>query len=190
LIDRIVARVNTDVILLSDIRALSRYQQLVEGKSETDAQILDRLVDQWIVHNEAQVAQFPPPKDEAIDHAAERLRQSFQTPQEYDARRKQVGLSEPEVRAMLASQLYLSGYLDSRFRPSVQITDKEIEDFYQNALIPRAKARGQAPPSLEAARNQIHEALVEKGINDQAERWIDESRARVHVQKMLDEDAK
>ncbi|MBV8515185.1 MAG: hypothetical protein JO260_07775, partial [Acidobacteria bacterium] len=48
-IDRIVARVDTDIILLSDVRALQRYQQLVDGKSETDAQVLDRLIDQWIV---------------------------------------------------------------------------------------------------------------------------------------------
>ena len=41
-VDRIVARVENDVILLSDIRALSRYQQFLNGKSETDAQILDR----------------------------------------------------------------------------------------------------------------------------------------------------
>jgi len=31
-IDRIVARVDTDIILLSDVRALERYQQLVDGK--------------------------------------------------------------------------------------------------------------------------------------------------------------
>jgi hypothetical protein len=55
-IDRIAARIENDVILLSDVRLLSRYQLLVEGKSEDDAQILNRLIDQWIVRNEATVA--------------------------------------------------------------------------------------------------------------------------------------
>ena len=58
-LDRIVARVENDIILLSDIQALSRYQQLVDGKSETEEQILDRLIDQWIVRTEADVAHFP-----------------------------------------------------------------------------------------------------------------------------------
>ena len=40
-IDRIVARIESDVILASDIRLLSRYQLLVEGKAESDAEILD-----------------------------------------------------------------------------------------------------------------------------------------------------
>ena len=35
-IDRIVARVDVDIILLSDVKALERYQQLVDGKSESD----------------------------------------------------------------------------------------------------------------------------------------------------------
>jgi len=59
IVDRIVARVENDIILLSDIRALSRYQLFLDGKSETDAQILERLIDQWIVRTEASVSRFP-----------------------------------------------------------------------------------------------------------------------------------
>jgi hypothetical protein len=62
-VDRIAARVENDIILLSDIRALSRYQQFLDGKSETDAQILDRLIDQWMVRTEADVSRFPHPTE-------------------------------------------------------------------------------------------------------------------------------
>ena len=91
---------------------------------------------------------------------------------------------------MVASQLYLSNYLDSRFRPAVQIDPKEIEDFYQTAIVPRAKARGQEPPTLDAARDTIQEALIQNGINQQAEQWLKESRLRLHVETFLDEVAK
>ena len=87
-IDRIVARVDVDIILLSDVRALQRYQQLVDGKSETDAQVLDRLIDQWIVRNEADTAQFPHPAPDAIDKGVERVQKSFTSPEEYETRRK------------------------------------------------------------------------------------------------------
>jgi len=66
-IDRIVARVENDVILLSDVRLLARYQLLVEGKSESDADILDRLIDQWIVRNEPRLPRTPQPSDAEID---------------------------------------------------------------------------------------------------------------------------
>ena len=189
-VDRIVARVENDVLLLSDVRALSRYQQFLDGKSETDAQILDRLIDQWIVRTEADVSHSPRPSEADIDRGLSRVRNSFGSEQEYEARRKQAGLSEQDERAMVASQLYLSNYLDSRFRPAVQIDPKEIEDFYQTAVVPRAKARGQDPPTLDAARDTIQEALIQNGINHQAEQWLRESRLRLHVEKFLDEVAK
>jgi hypothetical protein len=120
----------------------------------------------------------------------ERLVRSFASAEEYESRKKQSGLSDAEVRRMVAAQLYLSNYLDSRFRPSVQIDAKAIEDFYQKAVIPRAQARGQTPPPFEAARESIQEALVQGGINEQADRWLKESRARLHVDKLLGEETK
>jgi hypothetical protein len=190
IVDRIVARVENDVILLSDIRALSRYQQFVDGKSESDAQVLDRLIDQWIVRTEMDVAHFPHPSDADIDRSLSGLKKSFASEEEYEARKKQCSLSEAELRAMAASQVHMSNYLDSRFRPAVQLDSKAIEDFYQNAVVAAAKARGQEPPTLEAARDLIEEALVQRGINEQADVWLKESRARLHIEKLLDEDKK
>ena len=189
-VDRIVARVENDIILLSDVRALARYQQFLDGKRETDDQILDRLIDQWIVRTEAEASHFPQPSEADIDRGLSRVRDSFRSDEEYQARMKQAGLSEQDVRAMVVSQLYLSNYLDSRFRAAVHIGQKEIEDFYQTAVVPRAKARGQEPPGLDAARDSIQEALVQNGINQQAERWLKESRLRLHIEKSLDEVAR
>jgi hypothetical protein len=190
IVDRIVARVENDIILWSDIRALSRYQQFLDGKSETDAQILDRLIDQWIVRTEASVSRFPQPSDADIDRDLERIQKSFASKDEFEARRKQIGLSVAEIREMVATQLYLSNYLDSRFRPGVQIDPKTIDDFYEKSVVPRAKARGQEPPPLDTARDFIQEALVQRGINDQADQWLIESKARLHIEKFLDQAAK
>jgi hypothetical protein len=190
IVDRIVARVEDGVILWSDVRELSRYQEFLDGKPETDAQILDRLIDQWIVRTEAEVSRSPQPSEADIDRSLSRLRSSFNSEQEYETRKKQAGLNDQEIRAMAAAQLYLSNYLDSRFRPAVQIDPKAIEDFYQNAVVPRAKARGQEPPTLEASRDYIQEALVQSGINEQAEKWLKESRLRLHIEKLLEEGPK
>ena len=186
IVDGIAARVENDIILLGEIRTLSRYQQFLDGKSETDAQILDRLIDQWVVRTEADLSHFPHPYDAEIERDLERLRKSFASAEQYEARRKQSGLSEAELRSIVASQLYLNNYLDSRFRPSVQVDSKAIEDFYASTVVPQAKARGQEPPTLDAAHELIQEALVQRGINEQAEKWLKESRARLHVEILLD----
>jgi hypothetical protein len=190
IVDRIAARIENDIILLSDVRTLSHYQQFLDGKSETDSQILERLIDQWIVRTEANASRFPQPSDAEIERGVERVRKSFNLAEEYEARKKQSGLSDAQVREMAAAQLYLSNYLDSRFRPGVQVDPKTIDDFYQKSVVTRAKARGEEPPPLDAARELIQEALVQRGINDQADQWLIESKARMHIEKLLDEAAK
>jgi hypothetical protein len=190
LVDRIVARIENDVILLSDMRELSRYQMFVDGKTESDDKLLDRLIDQWIVRNEANVSRIAQPSDADVDKSIARLKRSFSSPGEYEERRKQSGLSEQELRGMTRSQLYLSNYLDSRFRPVIQIEEKQIEEFYQTRVISRAESRGQSPPTLEAAHDYIQEALVQRAINEQADKWLKESRGRVRVDILLQEGQK
>jgi hypothetical protein len=189
-IDRIVARIENDIILLSDVRQLNRYQVFLDGKAQSDAEILNRLIDQWIVRNEASVARFPKPSDDDVNRSIERLKRSFSSPEEFQERQKQSGITDEEIRQFVGAQLYLSGYLDSRFRPAIQIDEKAIEDFYKNRVVPRAESRGQTPPTLENARDFIQEALVQRAINDQADRWLKESRSRVRVEIMLDEKPK
>jgi hypothetical protein len=186
-IDRIAARVEGDVILLSEIRELARYQLLMDGKSESDEQILNRLIDQWVVRNEANLARFPAPSDEDVERSITGLKRSFSSPGEFEARKKQAEFSDPELRHMLRSQLFLSNYLDARFRPSIQIADTDIENFYKTRVVPRAESRGQTAPALDAARDYIQEALVQRAINEQADKWLKESRPRLRVENLLTE---
>jgi Zn-dependent M16 (insulinase) family peptidase len=190
LLDRMVARVENDIILLSDVRELSRYQQFVDGKAESDKEILDRLIDQWIVRNEAKAALFPQPSEEDVDRSLRRLKRSFSSPEAFEERKKQSGLTDEDILHMLKSQLYLSNYLDTRFRPSIQIDEPAIDDYYKTRVVPRAESRGQTPPTIEAAHDFIQEALVQRAINVQADKWLKESRIRVRVDNLLGEDSK
>src|SRR5260370_13014996 len=106
----------------------------------------ERLVDQWIVRTEANVSRCPQPSDAEIERSLERLRNSFTSTQEYEARRRQSGLNDAEIREMVAAQLYLTNNTDSRFRSGVQIDPTTIEDFYQKPPVPQPKPTGQAPP--------------------------------------------
>jgi hypothetical protein len=189
-IDRIVARVENEVILLSDIAQLAEYQIFVDGKAESDDQILERLIDQWIVRTEAAAARFPQPSDQDVQRSLARLKRSFSSPEAFEERKKQSGLTDDEILRQLKSQLYLSNYLDSRFRASIQIDDNAIAEFYKNRVVPRAESRGQTPPTLEAAHDFIQEALVQGAINEQADKWLKESRSRVRVENLLNENTK
>ncbi len=128
-VDRIAARVENDIILYSDIRMLSRYQQLVNGTSEGDAQILDRLIDQWIVRTEAEVARFPLPSDAEIQRSVERLQKSFASAEEYETRKKQSGLNDAEIRRIAASQCISTTILIRVFDQRCRLTQRRSRIF-------------------------------------------------------------
>src|SRR5436853_684621 len=107
-LDQIAARVETDIILLSQVRILSRYQMLVDGKAESDAAILDRLIDQWIVRKEAEASRFPATSDVDVERGMQRLMRSFAKREDFDAQRTKAGLSEADVRQIVVAQTYLS----------------------------------------------------------------------------------
>jgi parvulin-like peptidyl-prolyl isomerase len=187
-VDRIVARIEGDIILLSDVEKLSHYQKFLDGKSQSNEEILQLLIDQWVVRTEAETSRFPAPSPADVQRNVDRVKKSFASPAEYEARKDEAGLTDAEISEMAGAQLYLSNYLDSRFRPAVQIDAKAIEDYYQTGVVARAKARGVQPPTFEAARDLIQEFLVQQGINDEANRWLKESRNGLHVENLLNAD--
>ena len=179
-VDRLAARVESDVILLSEVRQLGAYQQLLDGKRESDAQLLDRLIDQWIVRTEAEASRFPRPAAADVEREVEELKKALPAGQQFGGT-----LREADVRSLVAEQLYLSAYLDSRFRPAVQVEPQAIDDYYATTLVPQAGSRGETPPPLESVRDSIRELLIQRGINEQADRWLKERRARLHVEKEI-----
>jgi len=78
--DRIVARVEEEIILQSDVEQLARIRCLVDGKAESEAAILDRLIDQWIVRKEAEASRFPAASDVDVERGMQRLMRSFVNP--------------------------------------------------------------------------------------------------------------
>src|SRR2546422_8219180 len=108
-VDRIVAHVEDDVLFQSELRELGQFQQLAGGQSETDAQLLDRLVDQWIVKTEADTARFPPPSDADVDRQVEHLRQQLASSGALESRlqRSEEHTSELQSRLHLVCRLLL-----------------------------------------------------------------------------------
>ena len=92
-----------------------------------------------------------------------------------------VGLSPAAIRRMLTQQLYLARFLDFRFRPAVQVDQKQIEDYYRSELLPPLQARGQTLPSIESVAETIREVLVQRAISARAAQWLDETRQRVKI---------
>jgi len=181
-VDRIVAHVEDDIILLSEQHELAAYQQLVDGQAEPDDKLLNELIEQWVVNNEATQAHFPQPAASEVDREAQRVESSFPTPQAYAQRLIELGLTADAVRRIVTRQIYLARYLDYKFRPEVQVDDDAVAKYYNDQLAPELKAKGQTAPPLDAVSDEIREVLTQRGINDRAATWFDETKSRLRIE--------
>jgi parvulin-like peptidyl-prolyl isomerase len=182
-VDRIVARVENNIITASEVEELARFQQLVNGHSESDAKLIDQLIEQWVVRTEAAATGFPEPSAGDVTLALERLGKQFPSPEAFRGRLRELDLSEAAVRRMLRAQIYLGRYIDYKFRPVVQIERGAVEKYYREEFMPGLQAKGEAVPPLSAVREQIGELLTQKQISERAARWLEESKSRLRIER-------
>ena len=181
-VDRIVARIEGDIILLSQVRELCAFQELVEGRSESDDKILQELIEQWVVETEATASHFPEPAPSEVDRKCARLQDALGGPEIYSARLNDLGLSANQVRQLLSRQIYVERYLDSKFRPSVRIEPADIELYYQKELLPEMMKKKQPAPDRTAVEEQIRELLIQRGISDLTTKWLEETKSRLKIE--------
>jgi hypothetical protein len=180
-VDRIVAHIEDDIILQSQVRELGAFQQLIEGRAEKDDQLLNELIEQWVVQTEASASHFPEPAQSEVDRELARLAGRFSSPTAYSARLNEVGLTGTQVREMLARQIYVERYLDYKFRPSVQVGSADIDAYYQKELLPELAKKNQPAPPRAQVEDQIREVLIQRGISNLTEKWLDETKSRLKI---------
>jgi len=183
-VDRIIARIEGDVLLQSDLRELGEFQQLQGTKVEPESTRLDELIDQWVITHEGQAAQFSQPSDADVTASLEQLKKNLGGDDIFQKRLKETGLSVASVRRILARVLFYSRYLDYKFRTAAQIDSAAEEKYYNTEFAEQLEARGEKPPPLDSVRPQIHELLVQEDISKRAAEWLTESRSRLKVERV------
>jgi len=181
-VDRILATVEGEVITLSEVRELGAFNRLTGESQLSDYELLQRLINQWIVTSEAAASRFPPSSPAQLDIAYDQLGASFPSPEAYRSRLRELGLGDAAVRRQLERQLLLARYLDQKYRFLVRVEDPSVEAYYREEFVPRVQARGEKPPAFDSVRERVREILTQQEITRLAERWLDESRARLRIE--------
>ncbi len=181
IVDGVAARIEGDIITESEVRELSAFQLLVDGKSKPRGDVINELADQWIVRGEAKTELFPSPSKEDVDRAYQQFVKQFPSADVFKARCAAAGLSDAAVRRMIEQQLYLSRFLDYRFRPQAQMEPQDIEAYYEKEFVPQLKAHNEAVPSVDSVADTIREVLIQRAINDNSTKWLDDTRGRLQI---------
>jgi hypothetical protein len=182
IVDRIVVRIEDDILTQSDLDQLAAYQKLVTGSADSTDRLTQELIEQWIVNSEAEAAHFPAAPETEVTSDIADIEKKFPNLDAYRARLAELGLSADDVHQMVARQTYLERYLDSKFRDSVQIDPKAVEKYFDEQLVPTLQKQGQPMPALGEVQDHIRELLTEQEITRLADQWLDESKGRLRIE--------
>jgi hypothetical protein len=115
-IDRVVAVVAGDIIMLSDVRA-ARELGLVaaDDAADPDRAVLSQLIDRALILDEVERYAPPEPAADAIDRAYRAVRARFASDDVFALALGRVGFDEKQLKGILRQNLRIRAYLDQRF---------------------------------------------------------------------------
>jgi len=188
IIDRIAVSVGNRVVTTSDIdreiRVVS-FQQRVQPvfDAATRRSTADRMVEQKLIRRELESSSYPVPSQSDIEPAeADFKKQYFPGDDAFRRSLADYGITEQDFLDELLWQRTLLLFIEIRFRPGVQVSDQEIQDYFHTVVEPAATAAHPGQPvALEDYRDRIQETLTGQRVDRQVDTWLKEARQRTEV---------
>jgi hypothetical protein len=177
-LDRVLAVVSGDLILLSDVRAARTFGFVTVEGADPDGQALARLIDRALIL--AEVERFAPPEPEAaaVDMGVAAVRQRFASQDAFAAALAQAGIEERHLREYVRQDLRMNAYLDQRFT-SVAPAEEEIGRFYREH--PELFTRNGTLVPFETARADVVRALSAQSRGALVQDWLNGLRRRADL---------
>ena len=187
-IDRIVATVNHKPVLQSEWEDALRFEGFLQGRppetftQEEREHALNRLIDRVLLAQQMQADYSASPQELADrkDEIRAEL-QGAESEKGWHELLARYGLTEEAFNAALENQLTVMHFVELRLRPSVRVSREEIEDYYNQTLVPAVKKSGKMPEPLEELRPRIRELLVQKQMDSVLEDWLANLRSQSEI---------
>ena len=194
-LDRIVAVVNNQAILESDVQnELHLYALDPErGRRRTLSarRALQMLISRALIQQ--QIGQgnvpSPTPTQDDIKTRLQDLREQLpacvaancKTDAGWTRFLEENGLTEAEVENYLRQRMELLGFIELRFRQGIQISQEQIAKYYNETLLPQYP-KSEKPPALETVAPRIEEILLQQQVNVLFSTWLSDLRKQGDVE--------
>lgn len=178
LIDRVLARVGTIAVTMTDVRA-GLGLGLFEVKPGEDAQMvaLDRTIERQLQLNE--VARFSPPEPPAAAVAEEVAAMKMRAGDGLNALMTSTGVDEARLQQLARETLRIRAYIAQRFGATAQATEDEARKYYEEH--PAEFTRdGVRMPFEEVETPARQRASVERS-RATIDQWVRDLRMRAEV---------
>lgn len=188
-VERIVAAVGSQVVTTGMIRRQLRMAAFINNREPdfSEARMkesAERLIEQALIRKEIELTKYAPvPVAEGETRIAEFMERRKLTKPELLAGLRKYNFTEQDFLDELMWQLTLLQFIDFRFRPSVQVTDSELRDYYEKTYAPRFKAANPKlePPPLEDVAERIAAIVASNKSNTTLFQWLQQSRQQVQI---------
>jgi hypothetical protein len=193
LLDRVVAVVDEDPILRSDIQRIVRLG-LVESQAGENVEALrrralDLLIEQRLRLHEIDRFGFEAAPLDSLDKQVEEVRSRFASEAVFEAELVRLGLDETALRQLLARQLAVLEYVEERLGPRVFVSVDDISRYYTEELVPELQRKGITAadlPAIDSVRESIRAVLRERRLNEEIDRWTADLRSKADVVDYFD----
>jgi peptidyl-prolyl cis-trans isomerase SurA len=196
LVDQVIAVVNGDLVLESDVDEERRFQAFQpisdpSGKFSRD-QAIDRLIDRTLI---LQQAKLQPSDDVTLDQArADLQKQATEIPackqfhcDTEDGWKKFVeaqGFTVPALEERWRQRMEIIKFVEIRFRAGITITPDQIKSYYDNTLMPEYKKQNATPAPLDSISDRIEQILLQQQVTALIADWLQSLKAQGTVRFM------
>ena len=180
-VDRVLAVVNGEPITYSEVlEAIA----LMPGAAPppTLEEALERLIDARLMEHEARRYLQEPPSEEESEATLRALVDRFATPEDYRATLRRLGIAEDYLRKRIQRELIVDRYVDRRFRPLVQVAQRDVEEYYRTVLLPDLPAG--SPTTLVEVETLIRNILEQRDLNRRISAWVDELKSSARIVRL------
>jgi peptidyl-prolyl cis-trans isomerase SurA len=194
-LDRVIAIINGDVLLQSDVLEEMQFasiQPLGQPGLATDPSVAGRrLINRTLILQQMKSQQADiPVSDQDLQKSLSELRKQIpacarfhcDTPDGWRDFLKQNNLTEQQVTDRWRQRLQIVNFIDIRFRNGVRITKPEIQEYYDKTFVPAFQKESAKPPVLPVVSNRIEEILLQRRVNGMLQDWLKSLRDQGSVQ--------
>lgn len=185
IIDRTLAIVGSEIILLSDANAAVKFELVGVQSISDEADLraaLNALVDRQLQLFEVNRYLPPEPPVPAIDARLDALRARLGDAG-FRAALAETGMTEAQVRSRIRDNLRIESYRAQRFGAALQPTEEDLLRYYR-ANESMFTKDGVLQP-FEAVRAAVSDQLVRERSSALIAEWLDTLRRRTEIQILL-----
>ena len=190
-VDQILTLVNDEPITRTDLLwslAMDAEAPDPAGGVSSDLlkQKLDVMIDEKLITQEA--LRIPTAKitPEEINAKRKALIATFKTEEAFRQRLEGVGLTADKLEELLRLRIIIDKYISFRFRSFVIVTDQEVQEYYEQKLVPEIKARGAVPPPVAELSQMIRDRMKGIKIEAELETWLTSARQRDEIISLVE----